>query len=855
MVQRRRRAASHRDAQQIHAFLDRCEQFRRLLAANHTALEIMADLGDADGDEALPDMNSLRSNCVGAVAAVGRMVEALCAMSPGRFDALRPSLRRIARDIDAVVNAEDGAAIEGPCILLLEKTANRPDQAGAKAAVLGELRKEPGVSVPPGFVFTANAFHQFMRGGLREEINCLLTASKRSELADDYALFDKISEVIQAAPLPRLLREQLREIAPETIADRFAVRSSALDEDMSGASFAGQYRTVLHVPPEGIEKAYREVVAAAYSPTAVNYRRNRGLGDDGVVMCVACMKMVEARSGGVMYTRDPLGLNGEDVVVHAVSGLPVSIVDGTCDPEIWRIRPETDEIIEAAGSANPFDDKEGAPPEASPPENPAPPALTPQNALELARMARRIEQRFGCPQDVEWAIDDDGIVILQSRPLDIYDEAGDGARTPLPGFLLQGGVTASPGVALGRTHIVRCEEDLFSLPQDAVLVADQADPAWAAALGRVAAVVSERGSPAGHLANVARELHVPAVFGMKGAVRALAGAREVVVDSRACAVYPGAFADRIPVDPPATRPAPEAGPVMRLRRRAMDCILPLTLTDAASPKFVPEECRTLHDITRFCHEKGVNEMFNRPGAAPKGATRRLVTDVPTQYWVLDMGGGVLPSAEKDVTIDQIASTPLLALWEGMTAKEWEGPPPPDPGGFLSVMMEATANPALEAGRGNSMGERNYFIIGEEYCNMQARFGFHFSTVEGHACPFSDENYAYMQFKGGGAGLDRRRRRAVMVRSVLTQQGFTAAAKDDAFFARMENVSAEEILRGLFVLGYIVAHTRQLDMLMSGPDAVEAHARRLLQELDERLPSSRYGALPKGSGSSGDPEGA
>ena len=177
---------------------------------------------------------------------------------------------------------------------------------------------------------------------------------------------------------------------------------------------------------------------------------------------------------------------------------------------------------------------------------------------------------------------------------------------------------------------------------------------------------------------------------------------------------------------------------------------------------------------------------------------------------------------------------MLALWRGMTAVPWKGPPAAGGGGFLSVVMEAASNPALAPGAANDMGERNYFIIGRDYCNLQSRFGFHFSTVEGHAGPFADENYAYIQFKGGGADAVRRRRRAEVVQNVLARHGFLASAKDDAVFARLENADAQGVLRAMAVLGHIIVHTRQMDMALGDAGAANAFQDRMLGELEALL---------------------
>ena len=171
------------------------------------------------------------------------------------------------------------------------------------------------------------------------------------------------------------------------------------------------------------------------------------------------------------------------------------------------------------------------------------PVLDEAPALELARLALAIENHYGAPQDIEWALDKAGQwLILQCRPLQqcpettILEPAG-----PDPGIppLLAGGITASPGSGAGPVCRVTKRADMLSFPRGAVLVTAQALPEWAPLLSRAAAVVTEQGSPAGHLASVAREFGRPALFNLTGALDQLAPNQWVTVDAGSGAVYPG----------------------------------------------------------------------------------------------------------------------------------------------------------------------------------------------------------------------------------------------------------------------------------------------------------------------------
>ncbi len=720
MIRKKREMAAKKHAQDMLAFLDKCEHFRLLLAANHAALEIMSDMGEALGGLRPVDMNHVRSGCVGTVAAVGRMVQALQAMARGSYEELSPRLREIACDLDRIIHTDSSLATGNTFVVPLMSVAGKSQEGGPKTANLALAGKELNIAIPNGFVFTADAFSLFMGQGLREEIQRLTIAAETHDLEGLYKLSAHISRAIQAEPIPAIMRKQFQNcIASFPEISRYAVRSSALDEDTQRTSFAGQYHSVLNVCPEGIMDAYREVVASAFSVRAMSYRKSRGLRDDEIIMCVACMEMIDADTSGVMYTQNPLAPEDGTLQVHAVPGLPVSIVDGSCNPDVWTILREQMRIssatIASKETVQRCSPSKGIEEQKLPSEKRSAPALSDATVLKLAQMGNKLEDFFGCPQDIEWAIRDAAIVLLQCRPLEVQTAISPECPYPCEGAVLQGGTTASPGIAAGPVHVVRSEEDLLTFPQGAILITEQAHPTWASALYKAAGIVACHGSTAGHLANIARESRIPALFGIEDAVRQLQIFPEITVDATNKAIFEGIQTEHLPEadEAPQADPLLENSPVIRCLRCAMDLIIPLNLKDAHSPDFTPSGCKTLHDITRFCHEMGVNEMFNRPDSTPTSAARRLVTDVPTQYWILDIGGGTTSQATRTVSLSQITSSPMHALWHGMHEKPWQGPPPPSTGGFLSVVMQAATNPELAPGAANEMGNRNYFILGEK----------------------------------------------------------------------------------------------------------------------------------------------
>ena len=207
-------------------------------------------------------------------------------------------------------------------------------------------------------------------------------------------------------------------------------------------------------------------------------------------------------------------------------------------------------------------------------------------------------------------------------------------------------------------------------------------------------------------------------------------------------------------------------PVGETLKEVMTLITPLNLTNPEAPDFSPKGCRTLHDITRFAHEVSVKEMFafDKKQAFSRYFIKKLVTAGGPGMVGPEPGGRVQRRGgrQPQVELSNIASAPMLALWEGITAVPWEGPPPVDTMGFMSIVMGAATDPNLAAAGGTMFGNTNYFMISRDFCNLTSRLGFHFSTVEALVGDQAFENYIRFAFKGGAADYPRRIRRTKFV---------------------------------------------------------------------------------------------
>jgi pyruvate,water dikinase len=470
------------------------------------------------------------------------------------------------------------------------------------------------------------------------------------------------------------------------------------------------------------------------------------------------------------------------------------------------------------------------------------PSITHEQILELAELAIKIEECYADSQDIEWAMDHDGSInILQCRPLRqreserlrIPDVLKDEAQEAV---IVKEGITASPGTAHGYVFVIKRDADILSFPQGAVLVTQQALPRWASLLNRASAVITDQGSVAGHLASVAREFGIPALFGVSGATEKLSPGDLITIDASGGIVYKGRIESLL------SAPAPKANimegsPVYESLRQVGDIILPLTLLDPDAPNFKPSHARTLHDITRFVHEKAVKEMFNfaAENHFSVWSSKQLFYKVPMQWWFLNLDDGFTGELKgKYVYIENIASAPMLAYWEGFTSIPWDGPPPLDGKGLMSVIFQSTANTSLVLGRQSKFADRNYFMISSDYCNMNSRFGYHFTTMEALVSERTSENYISFQFKGGAADIQRRARRVRFVGEVLEASGFSVTVKEDILKARLEAHEMDYMLKRIKILGHLSLHTRQLDMIMSNPAKVKYYRAKIGNDLDTLL---------------------
>ena len=307
--------------------------------------------------------------------------------------------------------------------------SDRPT-VGGKGGSLGELTRA-GIGVPPGFVVKTSAFQHFVEALEADgPVRALVEALDPDDLGAVTACSKALRARIEAAPLQAALQAEitaaLAELCGEDPLSPVAIRSSATTEDAEDASFAGLQDTFLWV--KGAEEALRFIRtcwASLYSVESMTYRRKHAFPEAGVHMAVVVQRMVDARTAGVMFTRSPLTGDRSVIAIEGAWGLGSAVVGGEVTPDRWVVGKITGEI-----SVRDIQDKHirhVPKPEGGVHDEPVPEdlrkaaCLSDEQLLRLREIGRKVERHYGRPQDIEWAVDASGeVLLLQSRPETVW---------------------------------------------------------------------------------------------------------------------------------------------------------------------------------------------------------------------------------------------------------------------------------------------------------------------------------------------------------------------------------------------------------------------------------------------------
>ena len=302
---------------------------------------------------------------------------------------------------------------------------------GGKNASLGSLIGA-GLPVPPGFAVSADAYRKALAdGGLAGRLDALVASVDPRDPGSVAAAGRQARSLVSSVDLPVGLTGTIVDSYArlcgrcDDAAVPVAVRSSATCEDQPEASFAGEHDTYLWIRGgDAVVEHVRRCWAGLFTDRGIAYRLERGFGRANPAMSVGVQQMVAPRAAGVAFTLNPLDGDRSQIAIDASWGFGEAVVGGEVTPDNYlvdkvmfsitrrTISAKTLEYrLSESGTVVAFD---------VPAERRDAPCLTDDEVLAVARLARRAEKHYGCPQDVEWALDDRGVWLLQSRPETVW---------------------------------------------------------------------------------------------------------------------------------------------------------------------------------------------------------------------------------------------------------------------------------------------------------------------------------------------------------------------------------------------------------------------------------------------------
>ena len=433
--------------------------------------------------------------------------------------------------------------------------------AGGKGASLAEMYNSK-FPVPPGFIVTAQAYDYFIeKSGLRQQIFNILSSINVEDTSQLEAMAKKIRHLIEEAGMPADMKSEISESYEVLDVDKnkfqgakhgalailknsheppfVAVRSSATMEDLADASFAGQQESFLNVKgADSLILHVKRCFASLFTARAIYYRKKKGFASEKGYLAVVVQKMIDSQKSGVMFSKNPLKNDG-NIIIEAVFGLGEGIVSGMISPDHYILNQKleliehkvSDKKIALTRNSSGKTEEVKLSPEISNRD-----VLTSHELKVLGQYGLQLEEHYGKPQDIEFAIDRDGVFIVQSRPITTksYEHVQE-----IEGNVLFSGLAASPGVASGVVKIIHSLTELNKIVKGNVLVTKMTNPDMVMAMAKSVAIITDEGGLTSHASIVSREMGIPAVVGTHDATTKLKDGQIVTVDGFTGRIFEG----------------------------------------------------------------------------------------------------------------------------------------------------------------------------------------------------------------------------------------------------------------------------------------------------------------------------
>lgn len=448
-----------------------------------------------------------------------------------------------------------------------ELSINDIPQVGGKNASLGEMYhhlRPKGVNLPNGVATTADAYRYFLnQAGLVQRIADTLQGLQVNDVHDLARRGQTVRAMITGAQLPADLEDEIKQGYRELCrrcghqGDMVvAIRSSATAEDLPNASFAGQQATFLNISGEhDVLKAVKECIASLFTDRAIVYRVTNGFDHQKVALSVGIQQMVAVRSecAGILFTIDTESGFKNAVVVSSIYGLGENIVQGHVSPDEFIVFKPTMAILKHKLGTKKL---KMVPAGNNRTKNVAVPvrdqqrySISDDQVRMLAHWGMLIEEHYGHPMDIEWALDEDDrqLYIVQARAETVQSRRNaniiEEYRLLHEGPVIITGTSVGNKIGAGRANKIMSVKDIDDFREGDVLVTEMTDPDWVPIMKIASAIVTDKGGRTCHAAIVSRELGIPCVVGTGNASQLIRDGQDITVScnggSDQGAVYDG----------------------------------------------------------------------------------------------------------------------------------------------------------------------------------------------------------------------------------------------------------------------------------------------------------------------------
>ncbi len=456
-----------------------------------------------------------------------------------------------------------------PVIWFSEISANDNSTVGGKGANLGVMYNLK-LPVPPGFVVSAQAYKFFLdKTGIQDSIISILNKLDVEDTNKLQKASEQIQEIILDASMPELIKKSIIEAYDDMNVDRaitkavgrdvlstfikagrdlpfVAVRSSATAEDQPEASFAGQQATYLNVKgKDEVVLAVQKCWASLFTARAIYYRTKNNYPHDKVLIAVVIQKMVNSEKSGVMFSVNPATNNEKEIMIEAAFGLGEVVVGGEITPDTYIV-DKNSLIIKSKKIAKQeyglfrdqytgknykknLNEREGSLQK-----------LKEEEILKLSEYAKALEDHYKKPMDSEWAVESGKVYLVQTRPVTTLLKKKDETKIETSNMKeIVRGMSASPGIGVGKVKIVKDLTELSKVEKGDVLVTRMTSPDYVPAMKKAIAIVTDEGGSTSHAAIVSREMGIPCIVGTEKITQLVHDGDLITVDASNGIVYEG----------------------------------------------------------------------------------------------------------------------------------------------------------------------------------------------------------------------------------------------------------------------------------------------------------------------------